>query len=172
MIILYQANFLHPLVHKAFSSVSVFIFFLPLHHSRFYTLRRIIHSVSICLRLCISVRSFIHPSISPSLPLQLYDTVEPRSGTMVERDAQRQYVVIGTLAPITVECLLFLCGDWGSGPEGGDVPLNQGCNKWDCHILLFSTGGPWCLVGGPWGLTGDPEAWLQAPEIWIEALET
>ena len=41
-----------------------------------------------------------------------------------ERDAQRQYVVIGTLAPIAIECL-FLCSDWGSGPEGGDVRLNQ-----------------------------------------------
>ena len=42
-----------------------------------------------------------------------------------QRDAQRQYVVIGILAPIIVECLLFSCSDWGSGSEGGDVPLNQ-----------------------------------------------
>ena len=42
-----------------------------------------------------------------------------------KRDAQRQYVVIGTLAPIIIECL-FLCSDWGSGPERGDVRLNQG----------------------------------------------
>ena len=46
-----------------------------------------------------------------------------------KRDAQRQYVVIGTLAPIIIECL-FLRSDWGSGPEGGDVLLNQGWNKW------------------------------------------
>ena len=42
-----------------------------------------------------------------------------------ERDAQSQYVVIGTLAPIVVECFMFLCSDRGSGPEEGDVPLNQ-----------------------------------------------
>ena len=41
-----------------------------------------------------------------------------------ELDAQRQYVVIGTLALLVVELfqivVCFLCKQ-GSGPEGGDV---------------------------------------------------
>ena len=39
-----------------------------------------------------------------------------------KRDAQRQYVVIGTLAPILfVLICCFICWDWSSGPEGDDV---------------------------------------------------
>ena len=64
----------------------------------------------------------------PFPPLVLRDDKQWNGGKLGhinKRDAQRQYVVIGTLAPIIVECLFFLCSDWGSGPEGGDVPLNQ-----------------------------------------------
>ena len=41
---------------------------------------------------------------------------------MMKRDAQRQYVVIGTLAPIfLIYFCCLMCCDWGSGPEGDDV---------------------------------------------------
>ena len=58
------------------------------------------------------------PRIRPITPLRTL--VSMHYG---KRDAQRQYMVIGTLAPYIVEFLL-LCSDWGSGPEGGDVLLN------------------------------------------------
>ena len=54
-------------------------------------------------------------------------------------DAQRQYVVIGSLALLFLFGLLFFvifCCQQGSGPEGGDVQVDLG--GFLCfHIVMF-----------------------------------